>query len=69
MVISDKEEDWAELDRLLVSGTKASIFLSPCFGQVTMHRIPEYVITHADKPIRAQIQSHKIFWSPTAKDK
>ena len=68
MVISDQEEDWKELDRLIESGTKASIFLSPCFGKVTMSRIPEYVVKHADKPIRAQIQIHKILWSPTKKD-
>lgn len=68
MVISDNEEDWKELERIINSGTKASMFLSPCFGKVTMHRIPEFVIQHADKPIRAQIQAHKIFWSPTKKD-
>lgn len=69
MVISDNEEDWVELDNLLNSNTKASIYLSPCFGQVTMSKIPEYVIKHADKPIKAQIQAHKIFYDPSAKDK
>ena len=68
MVISDDKEDWQELNNVLDSGTKASIYLSPCFGEVTMSRIPEYVIKHADKPIRAQIQAHKIFWEPTKKD-
>ena len=69
MVISDQEEDWKELDWIVnESGTKASIYLSPCFGKVTMNRIPEYVIAHADKHIRAQIQAHKVFWTPTQKD-
>lgn len=68
MVISDDEEDWKELDRLLESGTKASIFLSPCFGKVTMSRIPEYVLKHKDKPIRAQIQIHKVLWPVNKKD-
>ena len=69
MVISDDEEDWKELDWVVnESGTKASIYLSPCFGEVTMNRIPEYVMKHADKNIKAQIQIHKIFWEPTKKD-
>ncbi len=68
MVISDNEEDWKELENVVNSGTKASIYLSPCFGQVTMNRIPEFVMKHSDKPIRAQIQVHKIFWEPTKKD-
>lgn len=70
MVISDDEGDWKELDWVVnESGTKASIYLSPCFGEVTMSRIPEYVIAHPDKNITAQIQCHKVFYSPTAKDK
>ena len=69
MVISDDEEDWEELDKVVNSGTKASIYLSPCFNEVTMQKIPEYIMAHPDKNIRAQIQIHKIFWSPTEKDK
>ena len=69
MVISDDEEDWKELDWVVnESGTKASIYLSPCFGEVTMHRIPEYILAHADKHIKAQLQIHKFFWEPTKKD-
>ena len=69
MVISDDEEDWKELDWVVnESGTRASIYLSPCFGEVTMHRIPEYIMAHADKHIKAQLQIHKFFWSPTKKD-
>ena len=70
MVISDDAEDWKELDWVVnESNTKACIYLSPCFGKVTMHRIPEYIMAHADKEIKSQIQIHKIFYSPTAKDK
>ena len=69
MVISDDEEDWNELDWVVnESGTKASIYLSPCFGEVTMTKIPEYIMNHADKHIKAQLQIHKFFWAPTTKD-
>ena len=69
MVISDDEEDWEELDYVVKkSGTKASIYLSPCFGEVTMTRIPEYVMNNPQYNIRAQIQIHKCFWDPTEKD-
>lgn len=69
MVISDDEDDWKELDWVVnESGTKASIYLSPCFGEVTMYRIPEYILAHADKHIKAQLQIHKFFWEPTKKD-
>lgn len=69
MVISDDEEDWKELDWVVnESGTQAQIYLSPCFGEVTMNRIPEYIMEHPDKNLKAQIQIHKIFWEPTKKD-
>ena len=69
MVISDDEEDWKELDWIVnESGTKANIYLSPCFGEVTMHRIPDYILKHSDKDIKAQLQIHKFFWEPTKKD-
>lgn len=68
MVISDDKEDWEELDNVINSGTKAGIYLSPCFGEVTMSRIPEYVVAHPNKNITAQIQCHKVFWSVNKKD-
>lgn len=69
MVISDNPRDWQELDRIVNEiETKASIYLSPCFGEVTLTKIPNYVIKHCDKNIKAQIQLHKIFWSPMEKD-
>ena len=67
-VISDDEEDWVELERICKSGTLAKIYLSPCFGEVTMSRIPEFVINHPEYDITAQIQAHKIFWDPKTKD-
>lgn len=70
MVISDDAEDWVELNKLLNNyNTRAALYLSPCFGEVSMHKIPDFIMNHPDKHIRAQIQIHKIFWSPTAKDK
>lgn len=69
MVISDDEEDWKELDWVVnKSNTKASIYLSPCFNEVTMSKIPEYVISHSNKHIRCQLQIHKFFWNPLEKD-
>lgn len=69
LVISDDPQDWKELDWIVSnSGTKADIYLSPCFGKVTMHRLPEYVIAHPDKKLRVQLQQHKFFWPPTEKD-
>lgn len=70
MVISDNPDDWKELDWIVnESGTKASIYLSPCFGKVTMSKIPEYILSHPDKNIRCQLQIHKFFWDPKAKDR
>lgn len=69
MVISDDPDDWEKLDWVVNnSGTKASIYLSPCFNEVEMHKIPDYIMSHADKNLKAQIQIHKIFWTPTTKD-
>lgn len=69
MVISDNPDDWKELDWIVnESGTKASIYLSPCFGKVTMSKIPEYILSHPDKNIKAQIQIHKIFWNYNRRD-
>ena len=69
MVVSDDEADWKEIDWIIhESGTKANIYLSPCFGEVTMNRIPEYVIAHPDKNIKAQLQLHKYFWDWQKKD-
>lgn len=67
-VISDDEEDWEEFERICKSGTEAKLYLSPCFGEVTMSRIPEFVFNHPEYDITAQIQAHKIFWEPTKKD-
>lgn len=67
-VISDDKEDWDEFERICKSGTKAKLYLSPCFNEVTMNRIPEFVFNHPEYDVTAQIQAHKIFWTPTTKD-
>ena len=67
-VITDAPEDWEEFERICKSGTKAKLYLSPCFGEVTMSRIPEFVIAHPEYKITAQLQQHKFFWSPKEKD-
>jgi len=63
-VITDDERDWEEVERLCKSGTKAKIYLSPCFGQVTMSKIPEFIISHPQYNLTSQLQLHKLFWSP-----
>lgn len=67
-VITDAPEDWEEFERVCKSGTKAKLYLSPCFGEVTMNKIPEFVIAHPEYKITAQLQQHKFFWSPKEKD-
>lgn len=67
-VISDDEDDWKEFERICKSGTKAKLYLSPCFGEVSMSKIPEFVFNHPEYDITAQIQAHKIFWDPKEKD-
>lgn len=64
-VISDDPEDWKAFEeQVCKSGTRAKIYLSPCFGRVTMHKIPEFIIAHPEYNITAQLQQHKIFWNP-----
>lgn len=62
IVVTDS--DFEEVEKILESGTKAQIYISPVFGQVTMEKIPEFVLKHKDSNIRCQIQMHKIFWNP-----
>lgn len=57
-------DDFEEVEKILMSKTKATIYISPVFNQVTMEKIPEFVLKHKDKAIRCQIQMHKIFWNP-----
>lgn len=63
-VISDDKEDWEEFERVCKSGTKAKIYLSPMFGNVTMNRIPEFAFNHPQYDITCQLQQHKFFWDP-----
>ena len=64
-VISDDPEDWTAFEeQVCKSGTKAKIYLSPCFGKVTMSKIPQFVVAHPEYNITAQIQLHKSFYPP-----
>lgn len=63
-VISDDPRDWEEFEKICKSGTKAKLYLSPCFGKVTMNKIPEFITSHPEYNVTAQIQVHKIFWDP-----
>lgn len=63
IVVTD--DDFPEVEKVLKSGTKAQIYISPVFNQVTMSKIPEFVISHKQyNNLRCQVQLHKIFWEP-----
>lgn len=62
IVVTDS--DFEEVEKVLKIGTEADIYISPVFGQVTMSKIPEFVLEHKDENIRCQIQIHKVFWNP-----
>lgn len=62
IVVTD--DDFDEVEKILDSKTLANIYISPVFGQVTMEKIPEFVMKHKDSNIRCQIQLHKVFWDP-----
>lgn len=60
-----EDDDFKEVEKILHSGTKAMIYISPVFGKVTMEKIPEFVINHKEHTnLCAQIQMHKVFWDP-----
>lgn len=61
-VVSDDPEDWRELERIVKICANAKIYISPCFGEVTMSKLPEFVMKHPN--VICQLQQHKIFWSP-----
>lgn len=62
IVVTD--DDFDEVEKILSSDTWAQIYISPVFGQVTMNKIPEFVLKHKEENIKCQIQLHKIFWEP-----
>ena len=62
IVVTD--DDFDEVEKILSSDTWARIYISPVFGQVTMNKIPEFVLKHKEENIKCQIQLHKIFWEP-----
>lgn len=63
IVVTD--DDFDEVEKIINSDTVAQIYISPVFNQVTMSKIPEFVLKHKDcENLRCQIQLHKIFWEP-----
>jgi 7-carboxy-7-deazaguanine synthase len=62
IVVTDS--DFEEVEKVLKIGTDADIYISPVFDQVTMSKIPEFVLEHKNENIRCQIQMHKVFWNP-----
>lgn len=62
IVVTD--DDFSEVEKVL-GKTEAKVYISPVFGQVTMEKIPEFVLQHKEyKNLRCQIQLHKVFWDP-----
>ena len=60
-----ENDDFREVEKVLHSGTKASIYISPVFGKVDMEKIPEFIIEHKEhENLRCQLQLHKYFWDP-----
>ena len=71
-VVCDGDFDEVLSVRAKLSGDRAAnipIYISPAFGGVKMESIPEFVMDHPDLGFRCQIQSHKIFWDPTEKNR
>lgn len=68
VVMTDDERDWQELERLCNLNLNCCIYISPCFGQLDMKKIPEFILKHADKNLKGQIQLHKIYFDPNKKD-
>jgi len=62
IVVTDN--DFEEVEKIIAKKPKATIYISPVFEQVTMEKIPEFVMKHKNKNIRCQIQLHKVFWNP-----
>lgn len=63
IVVTDS--DFEEVEKVIKIGTEADIYISPVFGNVTMEKIPEFILNHKEnKNLRCQIQMHKIFWNP-----
>lgn len=61
IVVSD--EDFDEVEKILHSGTKAMIYISPVFNEVTMEKIPEFIMKHKQfENLACQLQVHKFFW-------
>ena len=68
VVMTDEEADWKELEYLTNLNLPCPIYISPCFNQVTLSKIPEFILTHCDKNLRGQIQLHKVYYDPLTKD-
>lgn len=63
IVVTD--DDFDEIEKIINSNTSAQIYISPVFGQVTMNKIPEFILKHKKhENLRCQVQLHKIFWEP-----
>lgn len=64
-VVGSKED--LDACRNIYSNTKAQVFISPVFGQITPKEIVEYVLEHNMLSCRVQLQLHKIIWDPDMK--
>lgn len=63
IVVTD--DDFDEAEKIINSDTLAEIYISPVFNQVTMNKIPEFILKNKNcENLRCQVQLHKIFWEP-----
>lgn len=63
------DDDFDEVDNVRAYlDHSIPIYVSPCFGRVTMNKIPEFVIARPNANFVCQLQQHKYYWDATTKD-
>lgn len=63
-VVGSKEDLDEALEVYEMLDTKAHVFFSPVFGQIEPKEIVDYLLKHKMDDCRAQVQLHKVIWSP-----
>lgn len=57
------DEDLEEVQRVINTGVRAQVVVSPCFGKVILSTLPDFVVRNAKHGnVSCQVQLHKIFW-------
>ena len=66
-VVGNKEDLDEAREVVNKLNTKASIFISPVFGQIDPKEIVNYIIVNKMHKCRVQLQLHKFIWDPNQK--